>query len=92
MGCLVCGNFGFVLKRQADVVQSVEQAMADEFVHGEGGEESLVVAHFAFFEVDGYPVVVDLECSLHELCDFVVGETHCQEAVLGAVVGENVRK
>ncbi len=44
MFCLIGGNFGFVLQREADVVEALEQAVADEFVNRKcGGKARLSV-------------------------------------------------
>ena len=57
---LVCLNLFFMLKREPDVVESVQQTVADEFIHGKLRTESLIVPHFTLLQIDGELVVVDL--------------------------------
>src|SRR5450631_943031 len=89
---LVCLNLCFMLKREPDVVESVQQTMADEFIHGKLRTESLVVPHFTLLQIDGELVVVDLLGTLHQLSHFVVGQPHGKKSIFCAVIGENVRE
>src|SRR5580704_17482102 len=89
---LVRRNLGFVLQREPNVVQSVQQALADEFIDGELGAESLVVAYFALLQINRDPIVVDILRPLHQLPDFVLAQPHREKSILRTVVGENVRE
>ena len=66
--------------------------MANEFIHGKRCAESLIVAHFAFFQIDRDLVAVNFLRSLHQLRHFVLAEPHSKESVLGAVIGKNICK
>src|SRR5208282_4150382 len=82
----------FMLQRQADIVQPVQQTMTREFVHRERRRKSSSVFHSQGFEIDRQPVVFDL---LRTTCDFrhlLLVEPHRQQAVLQAVVGKDVGK
>ena len=61
-GCLVFIRLDlrFMLQRQGDIVQAVQQTVAREFIHRESRRESLSVFHSQGFEIDGELVVFDL--------------------------------
>ena len=57
---LIGRNLRFVLQRQPNIVQPIQQAMTREFIHRERGAKALIVAHFALFQINGELVIVDL--------------------------------
>lgn len=87
---LIRDDFFFMLQREANVVETVQQTMSHKLVDWKFGAESLVVADFTFFEIDGDLIVVDLLRAAHHRGDLVVGEADGKESILGAVVGEDV--
>jgi hypothetical protein len=56
---LVLRDLCFVLEREPDVVESFEQAVAREFVDGEGGLETLLVLDAAALQIDEEAVIGD---------------------------------
>src|SRR5712691_1614668 len=87
---LIRRNFRLMLQRESDVVQPVQQAMADEVVDVELRPESLVVPHLALLEINRELVVINLLRSLHEFRNLSLAQPDRKETILGAVVGENV--
>ncbi len=89
---LIGSDFGFMLKRKSDIVQSVQQTMPGEFVDGESGNEASSIFYPLRFEVHCEPVAFDFFRAAHDLGHVLVGETHGQKAVLQAVIGEDISK
>ncbi len=69
-GFVVC-DLRFVLQRESDIIQAIEQAMAGEVVDLEGCGKSMIVVHFALFEVDGDVVVVHIACAAGDFRNFL---------------------
>ena len=87
---LVLGDIVFVLERQADVVEAVEQAMAAELFDIERNRQAKVVGERFLFEI-GRELVAGMSGStLEQVVDLGVAEHDRQHAVLEAVVIENV--
>ena len=66
----VGGNLRFMFEGEADIVQPLEQAMANEFIHRELRGEAPVVTHFAAFEVNRELIILRLTGSPDQLRDF----------------------
>src|ERR1700675_4242718 len=79
-----------MLKREPNIVESIQQAMTCEFIHGKLRAKSLIVAHFAFLQVDRQLIIADLLRPLHQLRSFLISQSHGKKSILGAVVGENI--
>lgn len=60
MSSFIRGNFRFVLEGKADIVKSVQKAMADEFIHRKTRAEALIVGYFAPLKIDGEFVFLPL--------------------------------
>ena len=87
---LISGDLRLMLQSEADIVQSVEQAVAGEFVDCKSHGETLPIFDTHRLQVDCELVAFDLLRTAHDLSDLFVGEAHGQEAVLQAVVCEDV--
>ena len=59
---------------------------------GKFARKSLIVAHFAFFQIDGQLIVVDLCARCIEFATSSSVRRTVEESILGAVVGENIGK
>src|ERR1700687_3538495 len=81
-----------MLQREPNIVESIQQAMTCEFIHGKLRAKSLIIAYFAFLQIDRQLIIVDLLRPLHQLRNFVIGQLHGKKSILGAVVGENIRE
>jgi hypothetical protein len=81
-----------MLKRKPNVIQPVEQTVPDEWIDRKLRPESLIVPHVASLQIDRHLVVVNLLGSLYQLRNFGLGQPHGKESILGAVVGEDIRK
>ena len=64
--------------------------MAGEFVDLEGGGEAAVIVDSAFFQVDGELVVGLPGGALDNFFDFFFCQNYREDAVLYAVVGEDI--
>src|ERR1700757_468852 len=64
--------------------------MSYKLIDGKLGAESLLIADFTLFQIDGDLVVVNLLSAAHDRGEFVIGEVNREEPVLGAVVGKDV--
>ena len=53
MKLLVGRDFRFMLQSQSNIIEPVEQAMPDKVVDRKLCRKSLIVAHFALFQVNG---------------------------------------
>src|SRR6202035_4384210 len=82
----------FMLKRKPNVIQPVEQTVPDELIDRKLRPESLIVPHVASLQIDRHLVVDNLLGSLYQLRNFVLGQPHGKESILGAVVGEDIGK
>jgi hypothetical protein len=89
---LIRHDFRLMLQRQPNVVETVQKTMADELIDGEFRDESSIVAHFALFQIDNDPIIIDLLRSLHQLRSFVLAEPYRQKPILCTVVGKNIGK
>src|SRR5690606_19190930 len=85
-------DFVFVLQRNADVVQSFQQAVAPERIDLERKRQVVVIRDGALLQVDGELVPRRGLGAAEELVDLLLGQPHGQNAVLEAVVVEDVRK
>ena len=57
MLALIRADLRLMLQREADVVQTFEQAVAREVVDLESGAQALLVANAAIFEINGELIV-----------------------------------
>src|SRR2546421_5054286 len=89
-GRFVVSNLGLVAQREGDVVETFEEAVAAEVVYRERGVEARAVRHDAAFEINRQSVVAELARAPREFGDLGVGERDGQDAVLRAVVHEDV--
>src|SRR6267143_144791 len=87
---LVGRDLGPVLQRQSDIVQSVQQAVTDELIDSKVCQKTLLIANLAFLQVNGEMVSFNFPRPPHGFSDFVFAQDHGQEAVLAAIVGENI--
>src|SRR5579863_3193742 len=90
MPLLIGCNFRFVLKRQADVIQPVQQALPDKFIHRKSGAEAVVVVYFTLFEINRELISINFSGSSNQYRHFFFRKLHRQEPVLRTVVGENI--
>ena len=86
----VGGNLRFMFEGEADIVQPLEQAMANEFIHRELRGEAPVVTHFAAFEVNRELIILRLTGSPDQLRDFRFAETNGEKTIFAAVIGKDV--
>src|SRR5579872_3666310 len=63
---LVRGDFRFVLKGEADVVQSVQQTVPHELVDRELRAEIAIVTNLTLFQINHNLIFVDLLRALHK--------------------------
>jgi len=86
----VGSNGGFMLQGEADIVQSVQQAVMSKVVDMEFGGETVIVGDRAIFEIDREFVIFDFVRALHDLRDLVITEANREQAVLETVISKNV--
>src|SRR5271170_4191620 len=84
------GNLCFVLQREPNVVQSIQQTVTHEFIDGKFRTKALFVPHLTLLQVDVELVIVKLARSPHQFGGFRFAHAHREEAVLGAVIGKDV--
>src|SRR5258708_1337152 len=92
MSGLVGRNLRLVVERQSDIVQSMQEAVTDELIDLEVCQKTLLIANLAVLQVNGEMVSVNFPCPPHGFSDIVFAQDHGQEAVLAAIVGENISK
>jgi hypothetical protein len=92
MRLFVGSDLVFVLKRQADVVEAVIEAVAAEFLDLELELQAVVVGDRTRFQVNREGVLRMLRVALEQLFDVVLVQHDGEHAVLEAVVVEDVGK
>ena len=90
MRLLELGNAIFVSQRQADVVQTVQQAVATERFDFEFLRPTKFIADGACFEIDRKPIGGMLRGAAKQLINVGVGQPDWQHSVFEAVVVKNV--
>lgn len=83
MVIFVISDLRFMLQCQTNVIQPIQKTMSYKFINREVGEESMVVAHLAFLEIDRHFVVVDVLRPHHQRSNLILSESDGQESVLG---------
>lgn len=89
---LIRSNLGLMLQCQADIIETVQQAVPDESIDGKLRSEPPVVTNLALFEIDHKLVVVEVLRTLHQIGDLILGQTHREESIFRTVIGEDVGK
>jgi hypothetical protein len=79
-----------LFQRQADVVQAVKQAMLFEGIDIELDDTSIRAADFLLFQIDGDRGVGAATGVIHQLVEVFLADDDRQNAVLEAVVVEDV--
>ena len=82
MSRFIRGDFRFMLQRESDVVQPVQQAVPGEFIHGEGCRKAAPILHALRFKINGELVALNFLGAMHDLRNLLVGKTHGQQAIL----------
>src|SRR5690606_34754549 len=85
-------NLVHFLKRQADAVETFEQAMLAERVDVELDDAAIGPANFLGFEIDSDDGIGAALRIVHQLVDFFLRKNDGQNAVLEAVIVEDVGK
>src|SRR5579864_9303044 len=83
-------DFFFVDERQANVVKTLEQAIAAEGIDGEGTAQAAIVGDDLVFEIDGEAVALVLLRAREKLVHLLVRQRDRQNPVLEAIVVEDV--
>src|SRR5690606_12865130 len=81
---------GILVQRQPDVVEPVQQAIALEVVDVELDHTAVGTADFLGFEVDGQRRVRAARGVVHELVEILRADRYRENAVLEAVIVEDV--
>ena len=76
--------------RLANIVESIQQAVSDEVIDWKFRPEALIVARFAFFQIDRESVILCTLGALHDCRDFFISQPYSQKSILGRVVGEDI--
>ncbi len=92
MARLVRGNLRLVLESKINIIQPFEQAVAEEIVNLEVSRKFLPVGHLLTFEVNGQLIIFKVSGPIKQLPNFFFPEYNREQAVLDAVVGEDVGK
>src|SRR5579862_3225083 len=90
MQLFVGGDFRFVLQGQANVVQPVQQTMADEVIDCKVCEKAAIVANLATLQVNGELVILNFMGAAHQSSNFIFCEAHGKKSIFRAVVGKDV--
>src|ERR1700722_14333486 len=85
-------NLSLMLQGEPDIVQAVQQAVADKFVDREFSAKALIVPHFALLQVDGELITVYLMSSSHNLSGLILGQQYREETILRAVICKDIGK
>jgi len=85
-------NFRIVLQAEADFIQTLQQAVAGEFVNLKCCGEAVAICDGAGFEVNGQRVIWSLTSLARDLCGFCFAQNHRENTVLHAIIREDVCK
>src|SRR6266542_5186763 len=77
---------------EADLVESVQQAIAAKCIDRKWRGQFAVIAKFTSFQIDGEPVTFALFGAARQLGDGLVRDGDCGDAVVRAVRREDVGK
>src|SRR4030088_2504892 len=83
---LVRRNLVFVLQRESDVVQSIQEAVTDERIDLEARQKTLLIANLALLQIKGEMISVNPPRPPHQFSDVALAQYHGQEAVLATIV------
>src|SRR2546430_13581840 len=84
--------FSFILKCEANVVEPVKQTISLEIINVEPGGEPCTVPYQPGFQIDSNLISIASSGSVHQAADFGIAENNRQQAILHAVVPEDVGK
>src|SRR5690606_37525541 len=87
---LECVDAASLFHGQADIVETVEQAMALEIVEIEGNRAAIGTVNFLGFEIDGEGCIGAARSVVHQLVQLFLSDLDRQDAVLEAVIVEDV--
>src|SRR5437588_8116428 len=88
----VSGYFSFMLKGEANVVEPVKQTISLEIINVEPGGEPCTVPYQSGVQIDSKLISIPSSGSVHQAADFGIAENNRQQAILHAVVPEDVGK
>lgn len=90
MSLFVGGDFVDVHESQADVIETMEEAVTSEGFNFEGEAKSILIADLAGFQIDGEGVAILSVVFGEDQVDLFLGEADWEGAILEAVVVEDI--